>query len=353
MPKKVLENFHVEFLQILNENGISDKTLMPRLDHQKIRDMYKFMILARVFDDTALKLQREGRMLTYAPHRGQEAAQIGSIAALGKEDWVFPSFRENAASLMLGMPPELLFQYWAGDDRGMSIPAELNLFPVSIPVSTQIPHAVGYAHAMKFLKMKAVSLVYFSDGATSKGDFHEALNWAGTFKLPVVFLCQNNQYAISMPVSKQTAAKTLAQKALAYGFRGIRVDGNDVFAVYSATTEALERARNGEGPTFIECLTYRLADHTTADDASRYRTKEEVESWKNKDPILRLKKWMIQENIWNETEEVASWRQAEENIAQAVKIAESALSPDPKDIFKYTYEKMTKNLEKQMKEVIG
>ena len=267
MPKKTVQSFSVEWLQILDENGNCDEALRPPLSHEDINKLYEWMVLARVFDEKAFKLQREGRLGTYASILGQEAAQVGSAFALRPNDWMFPSFREPGASFVRGLPMRMILQYWAGDERGSLIPEELNDFPITIPVGTQIPIAVGAAWAAKLKADQIVVLCYMGDGATSKGDFHEGLNFAGVFTVPVVFVCQNNQWAISVPLKRQTAAKTLAQKAIAYGLPGVQVDGNDIFAVYRATHEAVNRARDGRGPTLVECVTYRLGDHTTADDA--------------------------------------------------------------------------------------
>ena len=274
MPEKVIESFHVKRLDILDERGDVDESLMPPLSEKEITRMYELLVLSRTYDHYALSLQREGRLGTFPSILGQEASQIGSAFAVEKTDWVFPSFREMGVYITLGYPMHMLFQYWIGDERGFRIPDELNIFPLCVPVGTQIPHAVGAAMAAKYRGDKIAVITYFGDGGTSEGDFHEGFNIAGVFKLPVVFICQNNQWAISVPREKQTASKTLAQKAFAYGFEGIQVDGNDVFAVYKATKEALEKAKKGNGPSFIECFTYRMSDHTTADDASRYRPKE-------------------------------------------------------------------------------
>ena len=206
---------------------------------------------------------------------------------------------------------------------------------------------------MKHGKKNSAVLVYLGDGATSEGDFHEGMNFAGVFRLPVVFVCQNNQYAISIPVEKQTASKTLAQKAIAYGFPGIKVDGNDIMAVYAATKNAVENARQGKGPTFIECFTYRISDHTTSDDASRYRSAEELDAWKKKDPIERLKKYMESRGLWNARYEEALRKDFNERIEQAVREAESKPEQTIDDMFSYTYEKMPPSLQEQLKEAKG
>ena len=351
MTRKILGRFSIEYLQILKENGNCDKTLMSPLAKKQIKEMYEYMILTRVFDDKALKLQRQGRLGTYAPTRGQEASQIGSAFAIQDEDMVFPAFRENGVFLVRRMPMELLFQFWGGDERGMNIPKNVNMFPIAITVGAQLLHAVGYSIAMKYKKKKAAAITYFGDGATSEGDFHEALNFAGVFNAPCVFICQNNQYAISVPVEEQTASETLAQKAIAYGFSGIKVDGNDVFAVYKATLEALKKARAGKGPTLIECYTYRIGDHTTSDDAKKYRKESEVKEWEKKDPILRLKKYMKRTGMFSEKYENEIKKMAEDLVEKAVAKAESIPKLKPEEIFDYTYAELTEELKEQREEI--
>jgi pyruvate dehydrogenase E1 component alpha subunit len=243
-----------------------------------------------------------------------------------------------------------ILQYWGGDERGLIAPDDAHIFPVSIPVGTHILHAVGAAMAMKYRGDRAAALVYFGDGGTSEGDFHEGMNFAGVFKSPVVFICQNNQWAISVPREKQTAAKTIAQKAFAYGFGGIQVDGNDVFAVYKATKEALDKARRGEGPTLIECDTYRMSDHTTADDASRYRKKEDVEAWKAKDPILRLRLFMEKTGLWTGEYEKSVQATAANMADEAEKKAEAVEHASPSDMLTYTFNTLTPRQKKQMRD---
>lgn len=337
MPQTTIESFQIEYLQLLDEKGNVDENLKPSLSEDDIRKMYRLLLLGREFDQRALSLQREGRLGTYASIKGQEATQVGSALALGKSDWVFPSFRESAVFITMGYPIDLLYQFWAGDERGMKGPPEINIFPVGISVSTQMPHAVGAAIAAKYKKDRIAVITYFGDGATSKGDFSESLNMAGVFKAPAVFICQNNQWAISVPRARQTASKTIAQKAIAYGFNGIQVDGNDVFAVYTATRDALEKARGGEGPTLIECYTYRLSDHTTADDASRYRPAEEVEYWKGRDPLLRLRSYIEKKNIMGPQDFDKMAAEIRAQIEEAVRMAEKAPPPDPEEMFRYTY----------------
>jgi pyruvate dehydrogenase E1 component alpha subunit len=349
MPEKTVVTFNVKRLEILDEQGNADESLMPPLDDGDIRRIHELLVLSRTYDERALSLQREGRIGTYPSILGQEAAQVGSAYALEKTDWVFPSFRETGMYITMGYPLHLLFQYWAGDERGLVAPEGLNILPVSVSVGTHIPHAAGAAMAARYRKDRIAVVAYFGEGGTSKGDFHEGFNIAGVFRLPVVFICQNNQWAISLPREKQTAACTLAQKAIAYGFEGIQVDGNDIFAVYAATRAAVDKARNGGGPTFIECHTYRMSDHTTADDAGRYRSREEVESWKYKDPISRLVKYMEKRGLITDGYLREVQERSTELIDQAVRKAENKTLPLAEDMFMHTCGELSKRQLKEMK----
>ena len=350
MPEQILDSFQVKRLVILDEKGNADEALMPHLSDADMKKMYELIVLLRAFDQRALALQREGRLGTYPSLRGQEASQIGSALAAEKSDWLFPTFRESGVYIAMGLSPQFIFQYWAGDERGMKIPDGINVFPISIPVGTQIPHAVGVAMAAKYRKDRAAALVYFGDGGSSRGDFHEGLNMAGVFKLPVVFLCQNNQWAISVKREQQTAAKTIAQKAIAYGFEGIQVDGNDIFSVYKATKDAIEKAKAGNGPTLIECFTYRMSDHTTSDDASRYRTKEEIEMWKARDPILRFRLYLEKRGLWTDAYQKETESRAKAAVDEAQKQAEAVVLPDPKDMFTYTFASLSQRQKRQLKD---
>ena len=345
-----IETSETRYLQVINEKGEEDPSVMPALGEADFRRFFETIVLARTFNQRALSLQREGRIGTYASIWGQEASQTGSALALSPEDWIFPSFRESGVLVARGYPVWMLYRYWAGDERGMSAPEGMNIFPMSVPVGTQIPHATGAAWAMKLKGHKKVAAVYFGDGGSSKGDFHEGLNFAGVFKAPCVFLCQNNQWAISVPRSSQTAAKTIAQKAFAYGFEGIQVDGNDVVAVYQAVKEASDKARSGGGPTLIECFTYRLDDHTTADDASRYRSEAEVEEWKAKEPLIRLRLFMEKKGWWTKEYEDAFMKKAQETVDAEIKKAESYPAPDPADMLKFTYKELSARQSKELKE---
>ncbi len=349
MVEKVLASFSIKYLQVLDESGKADESLAPKLSEADLRKMYETMVLARKLDDAILKLQREGRCGTYASSLGQEGYQVASAMALDKGDYIVQYFRDLGAVLVQGLPPSMYIQYWMGDERAQQYPKTLNLTPISIPVSTQVPHAVGMAWAMKLKKQKSAVMVYLGDGATSKGDFHEALNFAGVFKLPVVFVINNNKFAISVPRSRQTAAQTLAQKAVAAGFEGIQVDGNDVFAVYRACKEALAKAREGK-PMLIECDTYRMSDHTTADDATRYRPAEELAAWRKRDPIERLRKYMEGKGLWSQSYQQKLDAEFAAKVSQAIKSAESAPPPKPEEMFLSMYAQPTAALKEQMKD---
>src|SRR5262249_11627666 len=276
MPRTPLEpRFTVDYLSILDAEGTLDSALDPGLPGPELKRLYRAMLLARRLDERMVRLQRQGRIGTFAPIKGQEASQLDSVGVLRPTDWMVPSFRETAAMIWRGWPIEKLLPFFAGHLAGAQPAPDQPDLPITIPVSTQLPHAVGLAYAAQYRQDDVVVMVYFGDGATSEGDFHEALNFAGVWHVPVVFVCQNNQWAISVPLKKQTNSKTIAQKALAYGLPGIQVDGNDVLAVYAASREAVERARAGEGPTLIECVTYRLGGHTAADDPTKDGTAQE------------------------------------------------------------------------------
>ena len=340
-----------EMFQILDEKGQIESVLEPALSDEELKKIYAFMVVSRQTDLKAFVLQRQGRMGTYAPSLGHEACQVGSAFSLKKSDWVFPYFRDLGMYITLGFPLKNYYLYWMGNEEGMRIPDDLNIITLAIPVGTQLPQAVGAGMAAKIKKDKIGVLCTFSDGATSEGDFHEALNFAGVFKTPNVFVCYNNQYAISLPRAKQTASKTLAQKAIAYGFEGVLVDGNDILAMYTATKEALEKARAGEGPTLIEAYTYRMANHTTSDDASKYRSEEEVKKWEKRDPIERFRIYLNNKGIWNESFERKVQEEAEATVNSAVEEAEKTPSPSIEEIFIHTYKNMTPNLKEQLEEL--
>jgi len=263
------------------------------LSPEDLRGLLRWMILARRLDRECIALQRQGELTVYPGFEGQEAAQLGSAIALGPEDFVWPTFRELAVALARGVDPVQYLQYHRGTWHGGPYDPRATRFgPICIPIATQIVHAAGYALGQQLDGTAAVSIAYFGDGATSEGDFHEAANLAGVWRLPLVLFCQNNGWAISVPTAKQTAGE-IWRRADGYGFEGVRIDGNDVLAVYAATTRALEKARAGGGPTLIEAMTYRIGAHSTADDATRYRTDDQVEAARAFDPIGRFRAWLL------------------------------------------------------------
>jgi pyruvate dehydrogenase E1 component alpha subunit len=340
-----------DMFQILAENGRAAPEHEPKLPASDLQKLYALMATTRAADLKALKLQRQGRMGTFAPSLGHEACQVGSAFALQPKDWVFPYFRDLGTYITLGLPLKNYYLYWMGNEEGMRIPAGLNIFTISVPVGSQLPHSVGCAMAMKYRKEQAAVVAYFGDGATSEGDFSEALNFAGVLKTPNVFICFNNQYAISTPVRQQTAAKSIAEKATAFGFNGIRADGNDVLAMYALTREALEKARSGGGPTLIEAFTYRMGNHTTSDDASRYRMEAEVKDWSRRDPIERFRLYLKDKGLLDESFESRVQKEAEDLINRAVEEAENTPPPRPEDLFIHTYKEMTPELNEQLAEL--
>lgn len=336
---------------ILNADGeiINEKDL-PSLTDDELLYLYKTMLYSRIIDEKALSYQRQGRMLTYAPNIGQEAAQIGSAFAMEKGDFLVPAFRELGAWLIRGVPLKNIYRYWYGNEWGSHMPEDVKVLPVSVPISSQFQHAAGIGMANNIKGEKNVAVAFVGDGGTSHGDFHEALNFAAVFNAPVVFIIQNNQYAISVPRKSQTKSKTLAQKAIAYGIPGIVVDGNDIFAMYSATKEAIDRARNGEGPTLIEAFTYRLGAHTTSDDPTLYRKDEEVEKWWEKDPVARFKKYLLNKNILTEEWEEKTKKELEQEVVSTFEEIERTSDTEIDDIFKYHYATMPPQLEEQLEE---
>src|SRR3989344_192175 len=351
MVKKVLKEFKVEYLQILDENGNCDETLMPNLSNDEIKKLYEMLVLVRVFDQKAFNMQRQGRLGTYIQFKGQEACQVGSAMALQDSDWVFPMYRNSGLLIARKHPIVQILQYWNGDEYGMKAPSNVNNFPIAIPVGTQMIHAAGAAWAAKLKGTKDVAITYFGEGATSKGDFHEAMNFAGVYDAPCIFFCENNQFAISVPRSKQTHAETIAQKAIAYGFEGIQIDGMDVFAVYKATKDAVEKARLGKGPTLIEAFTYRMCDHSTSDDASRYRSKEELDMWMKKDPVDRLEKYMRKKGLLDDAYKAKVLENSQQVIEKAVTEFEKLTPPDAKDMFTFVYAEMTPQQKEEMDEL--
>ncbi|MGC8923855.1 MAG: pyruvate dehydrogenase (acetyl-transferring) E1 component subunit alpha [Candidatus Micrarchaeia archaeon] len=350
MPQKKVYEGSINYLQVLDEKGNVDKGLEKKtgLNKKDLEMIYRYLIITRVFDDRALKLQRQGRLLTYAPCLGEEAISVGSAYALNKDDWVVPSYREQGMYAVMGVPLKYIFMYFMGFEEGNALPEQFNITPISVPVATHLPHAVGIGMALNFKGNKKVVITYTGDGGTSEGDFYEALNFAGVFNVPVIFIVRNNQWAISVPRNKQTIAETLAQKGIAAGIRCVQVDGNDVLGMYLASKEAVNIARKGGGPTLIEAVSYRLGVHTTADDPTRYRSQKEVDEWKKKDPIERFKKYLEAKKILDEKSEAKILEAAEAEVDNAVNEAE-AYRTNYRNMFRFVYKKMPEEIEDQVK----
>jgi pyruvate dehydrogenase E1 component alpha subunit len=354
MPRELIQiPDRVEYIQVLDDQGRPDPSVEPALDTERLLELLHFMLLGRRFDERQLSLQRQGRMGTFPPISGQEAAQLGAVAALTETDWMVPSFRETAAEIFRGRTLESVLLANNGYSEGGKAPDHAHTLPVSVPVGSQLLHAVGIAWAMRYRGTQDVVMTFFGDGATSEGDFHEALNFAGVYEVPVVFVCQNNQWAISVPRARQTRAATLAQKAIAYGIVGVQVDGNDILAVYLAATEAVARARQGLGATLIECVTYRMGLHTTADDPKRYRDENEVTPWKAKDPLPRFQNYLKSKQIVDDDRIAAMEAEITRTIAQAVERAETQMRTlgGALDMFAHVYAELPPNLVEQRREV--
>lgn len=295
-------SFNIYYQQFLKPDGQLSEPLPAFASPEHLLSLYKIMVFTRIFNAKAIALQRTGRLGTFPSVEGEEAIGVGLASAMEKNDVFCPYYREQGGQLLRGVTIEEILSYWGGDERGSDY-QNCHDFPISVPIGSQVLHAAGIAYAMKLRKQPYCAVAAIGDGGTSEGDFYEAINVAGVWKLPLVVVINNNQWAISVPLSKQTAAATLAQKAIAAGFEGVQVDGDDVIAIENAVRNALAKARRGEGPTLIEALTYRKGDHTTADDAKRYRDADEVESHRIEDPVLRLKKYLVQEHLWDEQKE--------------------------------------------------
>ncbi len=352
MPRERIYEAVTERLSILDAEGRVDADLMPALEPGQVLELYRSMVRMRAYDDKALKLQRQGRMGTWPPLKGQEATQAGVAMAMGDDDWLVPAFREHGSMLLRGIPGHLIYAYWAGDERGSCYPEGVRCFPVSVPVGSQWQHGVGVGLSLKLRNESAAAVTFGGDGSTSEGDFHEALNCAAVYRARTVFVIQNNHWAISMPLHQQTLSASLAQKAHGYGMPGIQVDGNDVFAVFSAAREALERARRGDGPTLIEAVTYRLGDHTTADDASRYRPNEELAEWEARDPIVRLRRWLEAEKLWDEARETALQEEMRGWVDEQVAAFEALTPAEPGEIFEFMYAELPPHLREQQEALI-
>jgi len=322
---------------------------LPHPGDQEVLEAYRVMVLARQADEWAVNLNRQGRMPTYVLNQGQEANSAGALLALRPDDWFVPAYRELAGMLMRGLPLHQIYLYWQGNELGSHLPQETyHMLPVSVPVGSQPLHAVGLAYAEHFRGTDRVVIAFMGEGATSEGDWHEALNLAGVWKAAVIFFTQNNQWAISLPASKQTASPTVAEKAFAYGFEGVQVDGNDLFAVYAAVRQAADKARAGGGPTLVEGYTYRIGPHTTSDDPRRYRSEAEVERWRALDPLLRLERYLQARGLLG-GEEVQEIRAKCLARAQAeFEQAERLEGPSLEDTYRFMFRELPAPLRRQL-----
>ncbi|MBP7497080.1 MAG: pyruvate dehydrogenase (acetyl-transferring) E1 component subunit alpha [Bacteroidales bacterium] len=335
------------FRIIDNEGKIINKKWKPELDNATIIKAYKDMLFARTADMMAVSFQRQGRMFTYPPNYGQEAISVACAMVMRNEDWLVPAFRELAAWLAKGASLKDVFMYFMGYEEGTAFRNANHIVPISVPIASQFTHAAGIGYEINYNKKDEVVYAFVGDGGTSEGDFHEALNFAAVWKAPVVFVVQNNQFAISVPFSKQTASKNIAIKALAYGMPGIKVDGNDIFALYRTFKEVSDYARQGKGPVLIEALTYRKGAHTTSDDPTKYRTKEEEELWDKTDPLKRLKLYLTKNKLWSEEEEKALLIQYKKEVDRQFEEAENYPPYKLEDVFKYLYVDMPDDLKRQ------
>lgn len=349
----IVARFEIESLRYIGPDG-APVAALPEFagDRQTMVTLYRWMVLARAFDSRAVALQRTGRLGTYASGLGQEAVSVGIAAAMAADDVLLPSFREHGAQLVRGVTMRELFLYWGGDERGSDFAGPRHDFPVCVPVGTHAPHAVGVALAFKLRGEQRAAVAMFGDGATSKGDVYEAMNLAGVWDLPVVFVISNNQWAISVPRSAQSEAQTLAQKAIAAGFEGVQIDGNDILAVRQSMDSALQKARTGRGPTLIEARTYRLGDHTTVDDASRYRDDEEVGRHWKEEPIARTRAFLTRTHDWTATEEEELIETCGREVEAAAEEYLSVPPAEPGAIFDWLYEELPTDLARQRAEML-
>jgi pyruvate dehydrogenase E1 component alpha subunit len=346
----------LDMMQVISDEGVINQKDEPSIPDADLLKLYRFMVLNRQLDDRMMKLQRQGRIGFYLQSMGEEATHIGSSYVLKPQDWIFPCYREPGAAFVRGFPlVKFVCQLMgnAGDPiKGRQMPnhyafREGHYTSVSSPVGTQIPQAVGAAWAAKIKKDPVVVLVYFGEGATSEGDFHVGMNFAGVFKAPVILFCRNNGYAISVPTSRQTASETIAIKARAYGFPGVRVDGNDILAVIKATRDAADRARSGEGPTLIEAVTYRIGAHSSSDDPRMYRPDEELEQFSRMDPIVRFRRYLEEKKLWDASKDEQLQLQVKEEIIRAVTEAEKFGPPPLESMFEDVYAELPPHLIEQ------
>ena len=342
-------------ITVVDETGkLVSKHYLSEVKEEQVKMFYYNMLRLRTYDKKGKALQRQGRIGTYVPFEGQEASQVGSALALDEKDWMFPTYRDHGATLTFGADMDRLLLHWNGRVEGCVPSLTKKIFPAAIPIATQLPHATGAAMAEVYKGTNNCSIVYFGDGATSEGDFHEGINIASVFKAPVVFFNQNNGYAISVPIDKQMNSETIAQKSESYGIPGIRVDGMDVFAVYLAVKEALDRARRGEGPTLIEAVTIRFGPHTTADDPTKYRDQEKIDEERDRlDPLLRVERLMKNLNMWDEEWVEKIEKEIDTELNEAIDRMEAYEKPNPAHMFDYVFEEPTWTIAEQKEALLG
>ncbi|HVA89152.1 MAG TPA: pyruvate dehydrogenase (acetyl-transferring) E1 component subunit alpha [Chloroflexota bacterium] len=337
--------------QVLSETGAVAAGMRVEEPESLLLEMYRWMTFGRAYDGRLISLQRQGRLTTYAPLLGQEAVAVGCGLAMAEGDWLLGTYRDGLAGILRGMPEESIALFFRGHPLAGARPEGVHVFPMQIGIAEQIPHAVGVAWGMKLRKAATATLVLFGDGATSEGAFHEAANFAGVFQAPVVLMCQNNGWAISVPRSRQTHSETLSQKAVAYGIPGRQVDGNDVLAVFREARAALERARSGGGPTLIEALTYRIGPHTTSDDPTRYRPPEEFASWRDtRDPLARLRAYLETAGLWDGARQQELEAETQARVAAAVAAALAVPMPPAESMFENVFAEPTAPLKAQRQE---
>ncbi|MFN2646846.1 MAG: pyruvate dehydrogenase (acetyl-transferring) E1 component subunit alpha [Burkholderiales bacterium] len=337
----VAATFEIRFTRYLDPLG-RETAALPSFaaDPRSLVPDYRAMVLMRALDAKAIAMQRTGQIGTYASTLGKEAIDAGIGAVLAPNDVLLPSYRESGILMLRGVSPHRTLLYWGGDERGNVFPESPHDFPFNVPIASQLPHAAGVAYAMKLRREPRVALAMCGDGATSKGDFYEAINAAGAWNLPLVVVVINNQYAISVPRRMQSAAQTLAQKAIAAGIACEQLDGNDLVAVRDAAGRAVEKARAGGGPTLVEAMTYRLSDHTTADDATRYRSAEELAAQWKEEPILRLRNWLHAKGAWAQADEQALAREAQAQVQKVVQAYLDTPPPAPEQMFEHLYARL-------------
>ena len=346
----------VTMRSLLDAEGAIDPARDPKIDPATLLKVYDHMLLLRALDGRMMNLQRQGRIGFYGTALGEEAATLGSAAAVRDTDWVFPALRQGGVLLYRGFPLEAFVSQLIGNSgdvlNGHQMPCHyadrgVNVVAWSSCIATQLPHAVGMAWAARHKGKDDIAVAYLGDGATSSPDFHAAMNFAGVWKAPVVFVCHNNHWAISVPVEAQTAVKELVRKADGYGVPGVRVDGNDVLAVHAAVEEAAGRARSGGGPTFVECVTFRVGGHSSSDDPTRYRENATVEAWKAKDPVVRFRRYLESRGLWDEAKETAANERWNARIGEAIQAAEAKPAPSVESIFDGVYAELPWNLREQ------